>query len=247
MKISIITCVLNNSKHIQDSLKSFQSQTYKNKEQVIIDGGSTDGTIIKVKKYKNNNQYLFSSKDKGIYHAINKGIKQSSGKIIGILHADDFYNYDKVISEVVRIFKNSNADIVYGDLEYVSKEHPFNLIRKWKAGKFSTNSLYKGWMPPHPTVFIKKELFKKIGYYDTKYKISSDYDLLLRLFSEKQIKKKYLQKTLVKMRVGGKSNKSIKNIIYKSYEDLLIIKKNKIGGFKTLFYKNYSKISQFIY
>ena len=246
MKISIITCVFNNSKYIKHSLKSFQSQNYKNKEHIIIDGGSTDGTVKKIKKYKNKNQLLFSSKDQGIYYASNKGIIQSSGKIIGILHSDDFYNYNNVISDVAKIFKDTNVDFVYGDLQYVSKEFPHKSIRKWKAGKFTEKNLYEGWMPPHPTVFIKKKLFKIIGYYNTKYKISSDYDFLIRTLSQKSIKKKYIKKTLVKMRIGGKSNRSIINIINKSFEDLKIIKKNKIGGFITLFYKNYSKLSQFL-
>lgn len=246
MKISIITCVLNNSKYIKHSLESFQSQNYRNKEHIIIDGGSTDDTVVKVKKFKNKNQFLFSSKDLGIYHAINKGIKLSSGKIIGILHSDDFYYHNKVISDVSEIFKNSNVDFVYGDLQYVSKQYPYKIIRKWKAGKFNEKNLYKGWMPPHPTVFIKKKIFKIIGYYNTKYKISSDYDFLIRILNQKSIKKKYMQKTIVKMRIGGKSNRSIINIINKSIEDFKIIKKNKIGGFVTLFNKNYSKLSQFL-
>ena len=245
MKISIITCVLNNSKTIKDSIKSVQRQKYENIEHLIIDGGSIDDTLEIVKKNKDKDLSLFSSKDKGLYYAINKGIKLSSGNIIGILHSDDFYNNDRVISDVVNTFLDTNADLVYGDLEYVSKKPPFKKIRNWKAGEFKEKNLKKGWMPPHPTVFVKKKIFTKIGGYNTKYKISSDYDFLIRALSNKDIKKKYIKKILVKMRIGGKSNKSIINIINKSIEDLMIIKKNKIGGFLTLLNKNFSKLTQF--
>lgn len=245
MKISIITCVLNSSRTISDSIKSVQSQIYKDIEHLIIDGGSTDDTLKIVRKYKNKDLSLFSSKDKGIYYAINKGINLSSGNIIGILHSDDFYNNVNVISDVVKTFQNTNADLVYGDLEYISKKVPFKRIRNWIAGEFKEKNLKKGWMPPHPTVFIKKKIFTKIGLYNTSYKISSDYDFLIRALNNKSIKKKYVKKILVKMRIGGKSNRSIKNIINKSFEDLIIIKKNRIGGFLTLFNKNYSKLTQF--
>ena len=245
MKISIITCVLNSSRTISDSIKSVQSQIYKDIEHLIIDGGSTDDTLKIVRKYKNKDLSLFSSKDKGIYYAINKGINLSSGNIIGILHSDDFYNNVNVISDVVKTFQNTNADLVYGDLEYISKKVPFKRIRNWIAGEFKEKNLKKGWMPPHPTVFIKKKIFTKIGLYNTSYKISSDYDFLIRALNNKSIKKKYVKKILVKMRTGGKSNRSIKNIINKSLEDLIIIKKNRIGGFLTLFNKNYSKLTQF--
>ncbi len=246
MKISIITCVLNSSKTIKDTIKSIQNQTYKDIEHIIIDGESTDDTLEVIEKHKDNNLSIFSSKDRGIYYAINKGIKLSSGNIIGILHSDDFYDNSNVILDVVNTFNNNNIDLVYGDLEYVSKKLPFKKIRSWKAGEFYENNLKKGWMPPHPTVFVKKNLFTKIGEYNTNYKISSDYDFLIRALSNKGVKKKYIKKNLIKMRIGGKSNRSIKNVINKSLEDLMIIRKNRIGGFLTLLNKNYSKLTQFL-
>ncbi len=245
MKISIITCVLNNPKTIKDTIESVQSQIYVDKEHILIDGGSNDETLDVIKNNNNKNLSLFSSKDKGIYYAINKGINLCSGQIIGILHSDDFYSNEKVISDIVETFKKTNADLVYGDLEYVSKKPPYKIIRKWTAGKFNKLNLKKGWMPPHPSVFVKKDIFYKIGKYNTDYKISSDYDFLIRALSNENIKKQYVEKILVKMRVGGKSNKSIKNIINKSLEDFIIIKKNKIGGLLTLLTKNYSKLHQF--
>lgn len=245
MKISIITCVLNNSKTIGQTMQSFQNQNYINKEQVIIDGGSNDGTLEIIKKLKKKNTNLISSSDKGIYHALNKGMDQSKGKVIGILHSDDFYENKKILKIVSDAFNASGADLVYGDLVYISKNYPYKKIRNWKAGKYNIENLQNGWMPPHPAVFIKKKIINEIGKYNLKFKISADYDFLLRALNNKKIKKFYLPKTFIKMRIGGKSNKSIKNLFIKSYEDFLIIKKNNIGGFATLVKKNYSKINQF--
>lgn len=245
MKISIITCVLNNSKFIKNSLISFKKQTYKNKEHIVIDGGSTDGTVQIIKKFKNKNLIFFINSDKGIYKALNKGIKLSSGNIIGILHSDDFYKNNNILSIISKTFQKTGADIIYGDLLYLTKTKPHKVLRYWKAGEFFEKKLKKGWMPPHPTVFVKKNIFNKIGKYNTRYKISSDYDFLLRAMRFKNLKKIYLPKVLVNMRIGGKSNKSLKNIINKSKEDYEIIKRNKIGGLTTLFSKNISKINQF--
>ncbi len=245
MKFSIITCVLNNSKNIKKSMFSFQNQNFQNKEHIIIDGGSTDGTVNIIKKNKKKNIKLISSSDKGIYDALNKGLKISNGKIIGILHSDDFYENKFVLKNVFNAFKSSDADLVYGDLLYISKNFPYRKIRYWRAGEFFKNNLNNGWMPPHPAVFIKSTVLKKIGGYNLNYKISSDYDFLLRALSNKNIKKYYLPKTLVKMRIGGKSNNSLRNLMNKSLEDYQIIKKNNLGGIFTLFKKNYSKIRQF--
>lgn len=245
MKISIITCVLNNSKTIGQTMQSFQNQNYTNKEQVIIDGGSSDGTLEIITKLKKKNTILISSPDKGIYHALNKGMDQSKGKVIGILHSDDFYKNKKILKIVSDAFNTSGADIVYGDLVYISKNYPYKKIRYWKAGNYNSERLQNGWMPPHPAVFIKKKIINKIGKYNLKFKISADYDFLLRALNNKKIKKFYLPTTFIKMRLGGKSNKSLKNLFIKSYEDFQIIKKNNIGGFETLLKKNYSKINQF--
>lgn len=247
MKVSIITCVLNNVEFIENAIKSFQSQTYENKEHIIIDGGSIDGTIEVIEKYKKNNKNLIfsSSIDKGIYNAINKGISLSSGDVIGILHSDDFY-YDKdIISIVMNEFNNFDFELIYGDLEYVGRKLPHRIVRNWKSGKFDFKNIKKGWMPPHPTVFIRKFFFEEVGLYDTEFKISSDYDFLLRILLNKKLKIKYINKVFMKMRTGGKSNNSIKNITIKTFEDFKIIRKNKIGGFLTLFYKNFFKLKQF--
>ena len=246
MRISIITCVLNNTNLIKKSIKSFQTQIYKNKEHIIMDGGSIDGTLEVIRKFKKKNLILFTSSDKGIYEALNKGINLSSGEIIGILHSDDFYKDNKVLKTIAETFKKTDADLVYGDLVYVNKKSPFEVLRYWKAGEYLEKNLFNGWMPPHPTVFIKRSVFNRIGKYKTKYHISSDYDFLVRVLRKKNIKTVYIPKILVNMRIGGVSNNSIKNLFKKSIEDFKIIKTNKIGGFLTLLNKNFSKISQFL-
>jgi glycosyltransferase len=245
MKISIVTCALNSSSTINKSIKSVQKQTYKNIEHLIIDGGSTDDTLRVVKKIKDKKLILLSSLDNGFYDALNKGIKFTTGNIVGVLHSDDFYRSNNVIEIIADIFEQTKADIVYGDLIYVKKEHPFKPIRYWRAGHYSKEKLFKGWMPPHPTVFLKKKIFDQIGFYKVNYKISADYDFLVRLFNRKNINQVYVPKVLVNMRIGGMSNRSFKNLIIKSFEDYQIIKKNKIGGLFTLFNKNFSKIGQF--
>lgn len=246
MKISIITCTLNSEVTIKKSIRSIQKQNYKNIEHLIIDGGSTDKTLQIIKKTKKKNLNLYSLKDNGIYDALNKGIKYSTGNIVGILHSDDFYKNNNILRIIVDTFKHTKADLVYGDLLYVKKDYPFAAIRYWRAGKFYKEKLLNGWMPPHPTVFIKKKLFNKIGFYKTIYKISADYDFLIRIFNYKNINQVYIPKVFINMRMGGMSNRSFKNLIIKSFEDYQIIKKNKIGGLLTLFNKNFSKIKQFI-
>jgi glycosyltransferase len=245
MKISIITCALNSEITIKKSIRSIQKQNYKNIEHLIIDGGSTDKTLEIIKKIKKKDLNLYSSRDNGFYNALNKGIKYSKGSIVGVLHSDDFYKNNDILKIIVDTFKHTKADLVYGDLIYVKKQHPFKPIRYWKAGQYSKEKLFKGWMPPHPTVFVKKKIFDKIGFYKKHYKISADYDFLVRIFNCKNINQVYVPKVLINMRVGGMSNGSFKNLIIKSFEDYKIIKKNKIGGLLTLFYKNFSKLRQF--
>jgi glycosyltransferase len=246
MKISIITCALNSEITIEKSIRSVQKQSYKNIEHLIIDGGSTDKTLEIIRKMKKKNLNLYSSKDNGFYDALNKGIKFTTGNIVGVLHSDDFYRSNNVIEIVAGIFKQTKADIVYGDLIYVKKEYPFKPIRYWTAGQYSKEKLLKGWMPPHPAVFVKKKIFDQIGFYKVNYKISADYDFLVRIFNCKNINQVYVPKVLINMRIGGMSNRSFKNLIIKSVEDYQIMKKNKIGGLFTLFNKNFSKIGQFI-
>jgi glycosyltransferase len=245
MKVSIITATLNSEKTIKDNLISVDNQNYNNIEHIIIDGNSNDKTLEIIVKYKASKKIIIhSSKDKGIYYALNKGIDLSTGEIICFLNSDDFYFDKNTISKVVNCFKISNADVVYGNLNYITKNNS-KVLRKWISNDFNFFLLKKGWMPPHPSTFVKKKIINKKKWFNTNYKISADYDFLIKLFRNDLLKKKYLNEIIVNMRIGGISNNSFSNIIRKTKEDYQIIKQNRLGGFFTLFLKNIKKIPQF--
>ena len=242
MKISIITVTYNSRDTIKDTIESVRSQTYDDIEYIIIDGGSTDGTIEIVKEYENYVDVFISEPDEGIYDAMNKGIALASGDVIGFLHSDDEYYTSSVIEKIAQEFKKGSLDGIYADLIYVNSKN--RVIRYWRSTEFKPNMLKKGWMPPHPTLFLKKQIYEKYGMFDVRYKIAADYDFILRIFKQ-NLHIYYLPTIIYKMRLGGVSNKSIGNILKKTAEDYQIIKKNGIGGLGTLMYKNFSKIGQF--
>jgi len=245
LKVSIITSVYNNKETIEDSIKSVLSQTHEDIEYILVDGASNDGTVDIIKKYKDKISFFVSERDSGIYDGLNKGIELATGDIVAFLHSDDIYNDENVIKEIVELFKSEDVDSVYGDLVYVDKVDTSKIFRYWKSGEFTVERLKKGWMPPHPTFFVKRELYEKYGKFDLSFKIAADYDFMLRMLGKYQISTAYLPKVLYKMRVGGASNRSIKNIIQKSKEDIKALRNNKIGGYSTLFMKNVVKIPQF--
>jgi glycosyltransferase len=244
MKISLITPVFNNVHEIEETLLSVFSQNYKNLEYIVIDGGSTDGTLDILKKYSNQISILISEKDQGLYHALQKGFDRSSGDILGLLHSGDIFSSDEVLKKIGIRFKQNNPDILYSDLIYVQKENTSQVVRIWKSGILKKLSL--GWMPPHPTIFMKKRTNDEIGPFDTQFKISADYDFILRAFQNNRYKIEYLPEILIKMRTGGKSNNSIKTFIEKTREDWSIIRKNNAGHLHTLVLKKLSKLSQFL-
>jgi len=245
MKVSIITVVYNRHATILDAIKSVQSQSYQNIEHIIQDGGSTDGTLAVIKNNANENTKLESVPDGGIYDAINKAVKRSTGTIIGLMHSDDLFASPTAVEQIVSAFSGSQIDGTYSDLQYVSSQNVNKVIRYWRAGSFDKSNLSRGWMPPHPTLYLNAEIFDLYGLYDTKYDISADYDAMLRWIKDGDLRLQYIPEILVKMRVGGDSNKSLKQIIKKSREDYNIIKSNNLGGFWTLALKNLTKIRQF--
>jgi glycosyltransferase involved in cell wall biosynthesis len=244
LKISIITSVYNNKDTIKDAIKSVLNQTYKNIEYIVVDGGSTDGTVEVIKQYEDKIDKFISEPDKGIYDGLNKGIKLATGDVIAFLHSDDIYPDNNTIEKIMNLFNKDNVDGVYGDLIYVKKDDINKIIRYWKSCDFNADLLKKGWMPAHPTLFLKKEIYEKYGVFDLNFKIAGDYDFMLRILKENP-KLKYLPEVLYVMRVGGESNKSLKNIVNKSKEDYIALKRNHIGGIGTLFLKNLQKINQF--
>ena len=242
MKISIITATYNSCNNLPQAIQSAIAQHYNTLEHIIIDGGSTDCTPEIVKQYSQHISKFISEPDNGIYDAINKGIKLSTGQVVGLLHSDDVFAYDNVLNDIATLFAQG-ADVVYSNLVYIDKNG--RTIRYWKAGNFTKQNLKNGWMPPHPTVFVRKEIFNRTGYYNTEFKIAADYDFLLRLLSLQDIKIAYLPKVTVKMKIGGASNKSLGNILLKMREDYRAIRNNNIGGLPVLLKKNLRKLNQF--
>jgi glycosyltransferase len=245
MKISIITAVYNRVDTISRAIKSVRSQTFCNVEHVIQDGNSTDGTLQVVQQFSNISTKLISKPDTGIYDAINRGIVRSSGDIVGLMHSDDFFAHDSVLEMVADAFSDPNIDGVYGDLQYVASNNPTRVIRHWRSGAYEPSKLRYGWMPPHPTLYLRRQVFDHWGLYDINFRIASDYDAMLRYLVKGQIKLAYIPEVLVKMRVGGESNRSLGRILLKSREDLQAIRQNGVGGLGTLACKNLSKIPQF--
>lgn len=243
MKISVVTAVWNRESTIGDTLNSVLEQDYQQVEYIIQDGGSTDNTL-KIIQDTAPNALLVSETDGGIYDAINRGIRRSTGDVIGLMHSDDFYAHKHVLTKVVDKFKKTDADGVYADLDYVSSKNIDHTIRQWKSGNYMTAKLASGWMPPHPTLFLKRSVFEKYGLYDTNFHIAADYDAMLRYLCN-GVTLAYLPEVTIKMRTGGASNESLKKVLRKSHEDYMALRRNHIGGIRTLLLKNLTKVKQF--
>jgi glycosyltransferase len=246
MKISIVTATYNRAQTIAEAVHSLHRQSHDDYEHLIQDGGSTDGTLEILESLAGQKTKIVSAPDKGIYDALNKGIARATGDVIGLMHSDDFFASDRVLEQVAEAFADPEIDGVYGDLQYVSATNTSRVIRHWVAGAYTPKALKRGWMPPHPTLYLRQEVFARWGDYDTSYQIAADYDAMLRWLIRGNIKLAYIPEVLVKMRVGGESNRSLGRILQKSREDYRAIKTNGIGGPSTLFFKNARKIGQLI-
>jgi glycosyltransferase involved in cell wall biosynthesis len=247
VKISIITAVYNNQETIASALDSALAQTGIDLELIVIDGGSTDGTMAVLNGYADRIAVLVSEPDNGIYDALNKGIRLATGDVIGFLHSDDLLADCRVLSRVAEVFADQKVDAAYGDLLYVHKDNPENIVRFWRAGSYSRARLSWGWMPPHPTFYARRAIYDRFGTFNTEYRIAADYDCMLRILASSEVCVCYVPEVLVKMRVGGASNRSLKNILRKSKEDYRALKNNKVGGMGALVWKNLSKLPQFIF
>ena len=246
MKVSIITAVLSNRKYLSDAIESVLGQTHADIEYIIVDGGSTDGTIELVQSYGDKIDKFISEKDKGVYYALNKGIAMASGEVIALLHSDDFYVNRFVISQVVEAFKKQQCDAVYSNLYYVSNNNKDKIIRTWNAGIYKPDSFYYGWMPPHPAFFAKREVYQKYDAFNTELKFAADYELMLRFILKHNIQICYLPKYFIKMRVGGASNRSLSNRLKANIEDRKAWKINQMKPrLFTLLLKPFSKIFQY--
>lgn len=246
MKISVVTAVYNRAATIGNAIEGVQEQTHDRVEHIIQDGGSTDGTLEEIARLANNSTRLVSEPDAGLYDAINRGIERASGDVIGLMHSDDFFAHDRVLAKVAAAFRDPKIDGVYGDLQYVAESDATRVVRHWRSGDYRPEKLKRGWMPPHPTLYLRREVFERFGLYDTAYRIAADYDAMLRYLSRGKIQLAYIPEVMVKMRLGGESNRSMAHVLRKSREDLRAIRANEIGGLGTLAIKNFSKIGQFL-
>lgn len=246
MKLSIITAVYNRQDTVAQAISSVAAQSYSDVEHLIVDGASTDGTLDAVQRLARPGMQVISEPDRGIYDALNKGIRAASGEVVGLMHSDDFFAHDRVLEYVALTFERTGADAVYGDLDYVAAADTSRVIRHWHSGEFAPQRLARGWMPPHPTLFVRRDAMLRLGLYDTDYRIAADYEAVLRWFGKGELSLAYVPEVLVKMRVGGESNRSLERIIQKSREDYRALRTNGVGGVRALAWKNLSKLPQFL-
>ncbi len=228
LSISVITVCKNNVTQIDKCLKSVTGQSYSNIEHVIIDGGSTDGTMGVIWKYYSKQNKIISEPDGGIYDAMNKGLKFASGDIICFLNADDHYVDDSVVGDIVTYFFNNDHDIVLADVEYFKSRRPTKVVRKYPAHRFKKSRLKFGWMPPHPGFFARRSVYEKFGFFDTNYKIAGDFDFIARVFQDDDIRYAYFSEPVVKMSVGGVSNSGLASKFLLNKEVLRSCRKNGI-------------------
>jgi glycosyltransferase involved in cell wall biosynthesis len=245
LRVSIITVCYNSAETIEATIQSVIAQDYAHIEYILVDGQSKDNTLEIINRYKKDIALIVSEKDEGIYFAINKGIALATGDIVAILHADDFYANSSIISLVTQAFQTKKVDSVYGDLQYVDRHQSSKVVRHWKAGIYTPGLFLKGWMPPHPAFFVKKGCYTAFGVYNTVLTSSADYELMLRLLHKHRCSVFYIPEVLVKMRVGGQSNKSLWNRIHANLEDKKAWELNGLKpGLFTLIRKPLSKLKQ---
>lgn len=209
MKISIITVALNARHTISDCIESVLSQSYLDLEYIIVDGGSEDGTADIIQRYQTRLASFISERDAGMYDAMNKGIRLATGEIIGILNADDIYENERIIASVMEEFKTKKVDSIFGDVVYVDPRHPGKIVRYYRSANFHINQFAYGWMPAHPSFFVKRAIYEKCGLFKTDYQIAADYELLTRFLYTNGISYSYIPEVLVRMRTGGISTRSM--------------------------------------
>lgn len=228
MKVTLLTVTYNSEKYLEECIHSVISQSYPNIEHIIIDAASTDGTLEIIQRYDQHIAQWISEKDNGMYDAINKGIALASGSIIGILNSDDKLASADVIEKIVDCFYNNEIDAVYGDLVYVEQLKTQNIIRYWKGVSYKRLRFNYGWMPAHPTFYVRTNLIAELGGYESHYFTAADYEFMARYLYRFRINAMYLPKLIVKMRAGGQSNKTIAIRLRANRRDYLAMKKNKI-------------------
>lgn len=248
IKFSIITVCYNSEATLEQTIKSVIEQTYPFVEYIVVDGASTDSSPNIIKSYQSKIGLVISEPDRGIYDAMNKGIKSASGDIVGFLNSDDLYAHQNVLAIVAKQFENQTVDACYGDLIYFSENNPRNIRRYWQSQPFQTGLFAKGFMPPHPTFFARREAYLKWGDFDLSYPIANDVELMLRFLEKHKCRTAYIPEVLVNMRLGGVSNRSLKNIVRQNYQ---IIRAHRnlglpISLLRFSAHKLFERLSQFV-
>lgn len=250
MKITVITVIYNGAETIEDTIKSVLSQTYKDIEYIVVDGGSTDGTVDIIRRYEprfEGRMKWVSEKDNGLYDAINKGIRMATGDVVGILNSDDYYTSNRVLERIAPFFKRKTIDAVYGDIHFIRPNNPDKCVRYYSSRPFRPFWLRFGFMPAHPSFYVRRSVYEKAGGYKTDYKIGSDYEMMVRLFRKFHIKAKYVKMDFVTMRTGGLSTRNIKSRLTLINEDVMACRENGIYTNKLLIYiKFIYKIFEFL-
>lgn len=246
MKISLITAVYNRAGTIEKAIQSVLSQDYPNVEYIIVDGGSKDGTVGVIEKYRHKISKFISEKDNGIYDALNKGIKLATGDIVGILHSDDYFASDDMISRIMHEFMaDPKLEAVYGDLDYV-RQNSTTVVRHYSSKDFSPSKFASGFMPAHPSFFCRRDCFAKYGLYRTDLEIAADFDLLIRFMYLNKIKTKYLPLCMIHMGIGGKSTSGMKSVLKINSEFREILRSHGItSSYFRLYSRYFKKIREF--
>lgn len=228
MKFSIITVVRNGAPTIRHAIESVADQQFPDVEHLVIDGASTDGTLEIIERYRGRLGSIVSEPDHGIYDGMNKGLGLATGDIIGFLNADDLYADEHVLRDVAVCFDDPSVEAVYGDLIYVSAADPARVVRYWRSGEYRAGRFRSGWMPAHPTLFVRRRVYERFGGFDLSFRLQSDFDLTMRLLEVHRIKAVYLPRILVRMRLGGATNRSVANVVRGNLEAYRACRKNAV-------------------
>jgi len=248
MRISIVTAVFNNADTIGATLESVRAQSHRDIEHIVIDGGSTDGTLEVLERYRNDIAVLISEPDRGIYHAMNKGLEQATGDIVGTLNGDDMFARGDALDMIAAQFKDPEIDATYGNLVYVDRDDTSKIIRYWQSRDYEPGLFERGWIPAHPTFYVRRSVYEQHGLFDTRYSIQSDFELCMRFLRVHQIRSKFIPTILVRMRMGGVTNRSIGSILAGNLESYRACRRHGLAvNPLTFFAKKWgSRLPQFL-
>ncbi len=245
MRVSIITTCYNRQQTIRETIESLLAQSYPDIEYIVVDGASTDGSLRIIEEYRDRISTIICERDSGMYEAINKGIRASTGDIVGLLHSDDTLYDANTISEIVAQLGRSHTDILYGDGLFVDQHTPTTIVRNWISGRYSRGNISNGWLPLHPTLYVRRSCIEQGGLYDESYAIAADSELMVRYLHDRNFSVIYLERYIVRMRMGGVSTTPSK-LLTKWHEDLRLYRSHNINPYRALLCKVVSKIPQFV-